>query len=114
PRCADVERESGMVFGISGRGVDREDVLQVLPARALALEDAELVVVAAVGGNGFEHDAVAQRGVAQVAPCAGGVDMQPQWTAKAVGPGEGQPRRFGDQDKTGAPGVSGRVDAEPV
>src|SRR3546814_10858273 len=45
--------------------------------RALAFEDAELVVVAAVAGNGFEHDAVAQRGVAQVAPGAHGIDMQP-------------------------------------
>src|SRR3546814_4685128 len=89
-RSADVGREARVMLGVSRRGVDGEDVVHVLPARALAFEDTELVIVAAVAGNRIEHDVVAQRGVAQVTPRACGVDMQPERTAEAVGPGECQ------------------------
>src|SRR3546814_3466417 len=102
------------MLGVSRRGVDGEDVVHVLPARALAFEDTELVIVAAVAGNRIEHDVVAQRGVAQVTPRACGVAMHPERTAETVGPGACQPSRPGHQSKAGALGVGSRTDAQPA
>src|SRR6478672_530346 len=59
---ADVERAAGMVFAVAGRGVDGEDLVDGEPTRALALENAELIVVAAVAGDRLQYDIVAQRG----------------------------------------------------
>src|SRR3546814_15008430 len=81
-RSADVEREARVMLGVSRRGVDGEDVVHVLPARALAFEDTELVIVAAVAGNRIEHDVVAQRGVAQVTPRACGVRSEARRVGK--------------------------------
>ena len=45
---ADIERATAMVFGIAGRGVHGQDLVDGQAARPLAVEDAQLVIVAAI------------------------------------------------------------------
>ena len=102
---ADVQRVAAVVLAVAGRGVDREDLRQRQPARELALEDAELVVVAAVAGDRLQHHAVPRGGLAHGMPGAPGRGVQPQRPAPAVVAGEGQPVGFGHQRQPGARGI---------
>lgn len=89
------------MFAETWRGVDRQNLLKGEPARALALEDAQLVVVAAVAGDRIEHDVRAQRSRAQLSPCTRSAGTEPQRTTEAIAPAKLQGNRFGDQLQTG-------------
>ena len=97
---ADVEGEAGVMLGEAGRGVDLQDLRNFQPARALPLEDAKLVGVAAIAGNRLQHDAVGHRRRLHPRPRAGGVLAQPERAAPAVEAGQRQPVGFGDQRQT--------------
>ena len=73
----DVQGKAGMVLGITGCGVDREDLVDRQPARLLPFEDAQLVIVAAITGDGLEHDAIRSRGDAHRQPGARSAGTQP-------------------------------------
>src|SRR5690606_40425733 len=51
-RRADVQGQATVVLAVTRRGVHRQDLLQAEAAGQLPFEDAELVVVAAVAGDG--------------------------------------------------------------
>ena len=103
----DIERATGVVFAVAGRGVDSQDVLDGLAAGELAREDAELIGVAAEAGDRFECDAGSACGGAHALPGAGGIALQPQRPAIAVAASVVQRARFCDQGQCVTLAVAG-------
>src|SRR5690606_18889277 len=105
---------TAVVLGEPGRGVDLEDVRQLLTERQLALEDSELVRVAAITGNRVERHALPLGGLLHPRPAACGLLREPERATVTIETGECQARRFGGQHQSGALRVFGGVDVQLI
>src|SRR5690606_7968630 len=94
-RRAEVQGHAAVVLAVAGRRVHHQDLRQRQSARQLPLENAQLVVVAAIAGTRFQQQAILAGGRAHGQPGAGRRRAQPQGPAEAVVAGEFQPQRFG-------------------
>src|SRR5579875_3691905 len=90
----EIDGAAAVVFAVTRRRADPQDLVDRLAAREFALENAELVFDRTKRRHDLQVDAVARRGFAHPGKCARRACLQPLWSTVDVGTDGDKPRRF--------------------